>query len=324
MRNTSISPLILDDERVRTLSQHLDVRQAMHNLFRALATGRAIQPEQQQVGLANNADFINYLGALNDEYVYGVKTSPYIPTADRPIVTAWTLLMSLRTGQPLLLTDATYLTALRTAATTAVAVEHLAPASAKHLVIIGSGRLAVEHLRATLDLRAWERISIHSPNLGSMPPEHRQAICNLSATVELHEDKSAALKEADVVMLCTSSANPVLKLEQLDRPALITSISTNAYRAHEIAPLVLSEMDVYCDYRQTTPAIAGEMVLAAQQYAWSTSAIVGDLPELEAGTAPLPDYHRPAFFRSMGLGLEDVAIALALYRAALSSPPEST
>ena len=71
-------------------------------------------------------------------------------------------------------------------------------------------------------------------------------------------------------------------------------------------------MDVYCDYRVTTPSSAGEMQLAAAEYGWLATSVVGDLPELTTGSAALPSYGRHVFFRSIGLGLEDVAMAHAL------------
>ncbi|MDQ4347293.1 hypothetical protein RBU07_14780 [Pseudomonas aeruginosa] len=123
-----------------------------------------------------------------------------------------------------------------------------------------------------------------------------------------------ALDEADVILLCTSSARAVIDPRQLKRPALVTSISTNAPRAHEVPAESLAAMDVYCDYRHTTPGSAGEMLIAAEQHGWSPEAIRGDLAELLSGQAPRPEYRRPAFFRSIGLGLEDVALANALYR----------
>lgn len=51
------------------------------------------------------------------------------------------------------------------------------------------------------------------------------------------------------------------------------------------------------------------MVIAARETGWSTGDIRGDLPELVTGSAISPSYKRHAFFRSLGLGLEDVAIA---------------
>ncbi|MBY4859035.1 ornithine cyclodeaminase family protein, partial [Burkholderia contaminans] len=123
----------------------------------------------------------------------------------------------------------------------------------------------------------------------------------------------ACVRDADVVMLCTSSGTPVLGDGMLTRPALVTSISTNVARAHEIPPAWLPDMDVYCDYRHTTPASAGEMQIAAAEHGWDAARIAGDLPALVAGTCPAPSYARHAFFRSIGLGLEDIAIAHALY-----------
>ena len=85
--------------------------------------------------------------------------------------------------------------------------------------------------------------------------------------------------------------------------------STNVPGAYEIAPQSLTDMDVYCDYRATTPHSAGEMVIAVREYGWKAEHIQGDLPELVSGTAPKPHYQRHVFFRSLGLGLEDIAIA---------------
>lgn len=311
-------PHILYEEDIQGLIQQIDVRAAMRALFKALAAGTAVQPPQQVVEFPQGGDFINYLGVMNAEQVYGIKTSPYLPTAGRPIVTAWTLLMSMQTGRPLLLADAGYLTALRTAATTALAVDHLAPQGAKRLAIIGSGPVALAHLKFVRDLRDWEKISIYSLEIGAMEPAQRAAIEAIDSRISLCELQSKATANADVVMLCTSSPKPVLALNTLSKPTLVTSISTNAFRAHEIHPDELPKMDVYCDYLKTTPASAGEMVLATESGLWNEKAIFADLVELEAGTAALPDYSRHVFFRSIGLGLEDVAIALELHKLLLN------
>jgi L-arginine dehydrogenase len=73
-------------------------------------------------------------------------------------------------------------------------------------------------------------------------------------------------------------------------------------------------MQVFCDYRVTTPGSAGEMLIAAEQHGWDKNAIVGDLPDLMSGSVQRPGYDRHVFFRSIGLGLEDIALANAIYR----------
>ncbi|MBH8612019.1 ornithine cyclodeaminase family protein [Pseudomonas mohnii] len=308
------SPHVITQPQAREWLAQVDVPQIMRNLFRDLAAGQAVQPAQQLVEFPQGAgDFINYLGVLAKEGVYGVKTSPYIVREQGPLVTAWTLLMSMQTGQPLLLCDAGELTTARTAATTAVAVDALAPLKATRLAIIGSGKVAQAHLRYVKSLRDWQSISLYSPNL-SDDVETVALLKSIEPRLTIVDSREAAVVDAQVIMLCTSSAGPVIDPSSLRKPALITSISTNAPRAHEVPPQSLNDMQVFCDYRLTTPGSAGEMLMAGEQHGWNNDAIVGDLADLLSEKVQRPDYHRHVFFRSIGLGLEDIALANAIYR----------
>ncbi|NWA84569.1 ornithine cyclodeaminase family protein [Pseudomonas sp. D2002] len=310
----SSTPHVINQAQARELLAQVDVPHILHKLFRDLAAGQAVQPAQQLVEFPQGAgDFINYLGVLAEDEVYGIKTSPYIVREQGPLVTAWTLLMSMRTGQPLLLCDAAELTTARTAATTALAVDALAPGAARRLAIIGSGKVAQAHLRYVQNLRDWQSIRLYSPSLGRASAGTLAHLDGLDPRLSLAETCDAAVQDADVILLCTSSASPVIDPMRLSQPALITSISTNAPRAHEVPPASLKHMHVFCDYRQTTPDAAGEMLIAAQQHGWDKRAVVGDLPELLSDMVQRPSYDRHVFFRSIGLGLEDIALANALY-----------
>ena len=154
---------------------------------------------------------------------------------------------------------------------------------------------------------------IWSPSLTS-DTDKQKTWTDLCADCTISASADDAIAGADVVMLCTSSGTPVIDHTQLSATALVTSISTNVARAHEIDPGFLSGAQVYCDYRATAPLSAGEMVLAAEKHGWSSEDIVGDLPELMNSTCALPDGKRPVFFRSIGLGLEDLAMAEAIHR----------
>jgi L-arginine dehydrogenase len=310
----SSTPQVIPQAQARELLAQVDVPQILRKLFRDLAAGQAVQPAQQLVEFPQGAgDFINYLGVLAEDGVYGIKTSPYIVREQGPLVTAWTLLMSMQTGQPLLLCDAGELTTARTAATTAVAVDALAPLTANRLAIIGSGKVAQAHLHYVKGLRDWQSISLYSPSLNE-DAETVSLLKNIEPRLNIVDSREAAVQDADVIMLCTSSAGPVIDPSSLRKPALITSISTNAPRAHEVPPQSLNDMQVFCDYRLTTPGSAGEMLIAAERHGWDKGAIVGDLPDLLSEKVQRPDYDRHVFFRSIGLGLEDIALANAIYR----------
>lgn len=308
---------VLEAGDVRRLMPQIDALEVMRGLFRAIGEGHAAQPPQTlSLFPGGGGDFITYLGVLSDQQVFGAKLSPYISRPAGALITAWTTLMSMETGRPLMLCDAMQLTTERTAATTALAVDLLARPAAARLAIIGSGPIAQAHLRHVRGLRDWSAIRVHSRTLMDAP-DRQAALLALDPSVQACASVEEAVRDADVVMLCTSSATPVLDPSTIGSNALITSISTNAVNAHEVPPASLREMSVYCDHRTVTPLSAGEMVLAAAHEHWSPADIVGDLGALLTGRAPTPVPDKHCFFRSIGLGLEDIAMAKALFDLSL-------
>jgi L-arginine dehydrogenase len=281
------------------------VQSVVRQAFQQLAAGRAVQPEQAVTGLPDGGDVIAYQAVLADAGVYAVKVSPYIPQPEgKAIVTAWTLLLSTHTGQPLLLADAGRLTTERTAATTALAVDALARPGARTLAVIGLGPVGRAHLRHARavrhfdDVRVWSRTAA-AADLGGL------------GEVSLARSAEHAAEGADVVLLCTSAAEPVIDAHRLAPGVLVTSVSTNAPMAREVDPGALAGLDVYVDYTPAATAAAGELRIAAADHGFTPDDIRGDLTGILSGTAPLPDGRRPVFFRSVGLGIEDAAIALA-------------
>ncbi|QPC94598.1 ornithine cyclodeaminase family protein [Mesorhizobium sp. INR15] len=307
----SQQPIVLNESDIAALLPRLDIRSALERMFRSLAEGAAVQPPQMLSLFPHHAgDFITYQGVLANEKVFGAKLSPYIPADGKALVTAWTLLMSTQTGMPVLLCDSKKLTTERTAATSIIAADVLATQQASVLTIVGSGQVAMAHLRYAETIRDWKEIRIASPNIGNRADIPARIGSGCSVTT--FSDANKAIDGADVVMLCTSSGKPVIDAKLLAKTAVVTSISTNVANAHEVDPAALAGFDVYCDYRATTPASAGEMKLATASGAWDPKALRGDLPELLTGRARAPSRERPAFFRSIGLGLEDIAAAVAL------------
>lgn len=312
---TTPLPLVLNADAVNAVLPTVDTLGAMRALFTELGQNQAVQPPQTVTVFPDGSgDFITYLGASTETGMFGAKLSPYLVQPGKPIITAWTILMSTETGLPIMLCDSAALTTERTAGTTALAVDHLAKPDAQVLTIIGSGAVAQAHLRHVLSLRQWTKIRVYSPNLAAQS-DLAQVWADLDSRVALASGPAEAVAEADVVLLCTSSGTPVIDTSDIAPGTLVTSISTNVANAHEVDPAFLTNAEVYCDYRATTPASAGEMKLAAQA-GWSPDAVRGDLAELQTSACTTPSGAAPVFFRSIGLGLEDIFMARAVYDAA--------
>lgn len=313
--NSANPPIVLDASALSTLVTKVDPLQAMRQLFTQLGQGTAVQPPQTLTLFPQDrGDFITYMGASTDAQVFGAKLSPYLVGSDKAVVTAWTLLMCMQTGQPLLLCDAAELTTLRTAATTALAVTHLAPKGSQNLAIIGSGAIAQAHFQQVKDLHPWSNVAVYSPGLCSNVTM-KDRWQRFDTRIRVAATAAEASADADVILLCTSSATPVIDASAVKPGALVTSISTNADKANEVAPSFLLQAEVYCDDRNTTPSAAGEMVLASA-LGWSANSVVGDLAGLQTSRCALPSGTKPVFFRSVGLGLEDIFMAHAIYKVA--------
>lgn len=304
---------VLDETAVLEQLDRGRVLDALENAFAGLISGMSVQPNQTVTVFPNGqGDCIFYPGALLQPGFVGVKVSPYLQgLADAGLypVTAYTLLLSTEDGRPVLVCDSYALTSIRTAATTALALKYLAADTSTVLAVIGTGKVGREHLAYALAMRPWSNIRVYSPSAaqsGQRQDEVRRIAgdqeVTFSATCE------AAVKGADVVLLCTSSGTPVIDHSWIAPRALVTSISTNSPGAHEIDPATLDQFDVFCDYRATAPTTAGEMKIAIEATTWAESSIVADLPELANGFV-VAQNDRPKFFRSTGLGIEDLAIA---------------
>lgn len=284
-----------------------EVQAAVRRAFEQLGRGRAVQPLQVVTDLPGGGDVIAYQAVLEDEGVYAVKVSPYLPRdGSAAVVTAWTLLLSTHTGEPLLLVDSKQLTTERTAATTALAVDLLARPQARRLAVIGLGPVGRAHLRHARVVRPFDSVSVWSPTATDAE--------GLGDDVRLAASADEAAADADVVLLCTSAAAPVVDVGRLSAGTLVTSVSTNAPYAHEVDPAALGTLDVYADYSPAAYAAGGELRIAAEQHGFRPSDLRGDLAGLLGGTSPAPSGERVVLFRSVGLGIEDAAVALVAFR----------
>ncbi len=288
----------------------IDEREILTTLRRAftdVATGKATIPGQFVVDLPGGGDVIQYPGILADGGLYAVKVSPYLPQPEgKAVVTAWTLLLDTVTGAPVALINAGALTTERTAATSALAADLLLPPTAQTAAVVGYGPVGRAHVRYLRALRPEIDVRVYART----PP------AAVDPTVTLADSIDAAVAGADLVMLCTSAAEAVLDPRRLPVGTVVTSISTNAPGAHEIPATAVPALDVYLDSR-TTLTVATELRLARVD-GWDGTAVRGTLADLVAGTAPAPSGDRVVYFRSVGLGIEDAAVASAAYRAQLS------
>jgi len=215
------------------------------------------------------------------------------------------------TGQPTAILDASAVTAVRTAAVTAVATGVLARPDAATLAVLGAGVQGRAHVRALAGVRAFERVWVYAPTAAHAQETAEAATASGLAGVTVAASAQAALRDADVVVTATSAREPVLRREWLKPGAHLNAVGASTPRNREIDTATVAASALFCDSRESLRNEAGEFRLAiAEGLITGDEHVRAELGEVLAGTAAgRRDAGELTMFRSLGLAVEDLAAA---------------
>jgi len=220
-------------------------------------------------------------------------------------------------GMPTAILDASAITAVRTAAVTAVATGLLARHDARTLAILGAGTQARAHLQALVDVRDFAQVRIYAPTRAHAQVVVEQAgVARGELSVALSAEE--ALRDADVVVTVTSAREPVLRHAWLKPGAHLNAVGASTPQAREIDTATVAASVLFCDSRESLRNEAGEFQLAiAEGKIAGEEHVRAELGEVLAGTAAgRHDAGELTLFRSLGLAIEDLAAAQSAVAAA--------
>lgn len=213
-----------------------------------------------------------------------------------------------QTGRPLALMDGTHITALRTAAASALSARLLARPDARILAIIGAGVQGRAHLEALSRVRDFHEVRIASRSLA-----HAEALASTSARARAMCDFEQAVRGADVVCCCTDAAEPVIAYEWLEPGTHVTSVGANP-AGPELGQDTVTQARLFVESRVAfSPPPAGSAEFAGLDPASAT-----ELGEVLSGSAPgRASDAEVTVYKSMGHAAEDAAAARLVYDRAL-------
>ncbi|KAA2237904.1 ornithine cyclodeaminase family protein [Salinarimonas soli] len=247
----------------------------------------------------------------------GVKVVSVFPengARGLPSVLGTYLLMDGATGAPLACLDGTRLTLWRTAAASALAASHLARADAARMVMVGSGALAPFLVRAHASVRPLQDVAVWNRRPGGAEALARD-LTGRGVPARAVTDLEAAVREADLVSCATLAREPVVHGAWLKAGAHLDLVGAFNLHMREADDAALQRAEVYVD----TPAAlteGGDVALGLKSGAITESHVRGDLAGLCRGTAPgRSGPEAITLFKSVGTALEDLAAAMAVWRA---------
>jgi ornithine cyclodeaminase/alanine dehydrogenase-like protein (mu-crystallin family) len=215
------------------------------------------------------------------------------------------LLFDAATAKPLAQFEANYLGQIRTGAASGLAVDLLARPDVSSLAVIGSGFQAESQLAAMRAVRPFRDVRVWSRKA-----EKRQAFAQATGA-RASASARDAVEGADVVVTATWSKDPVLEASWVKHDAVVCAIGSNDPKRREIpGELVRGAGLLVADDIEQCKAEGGDFAMELDEAGW---AAVVPLASVVAGNSKAGHFGRPVVFKSVGLGLEDVAAAAAVY-----------
>ncbi len=287
---------------------------AMATSLRATAEGRAELPLRSMVRLPG-ADRMGIMGGwLADPPGHGVKVLslfPGNPARGLSSHTGLVLLFDSETGLPRAVMDAAEITALRTAAATAVATDCLAPAGARRVALIGCGEQAASHIAAMRAVRPIERFVVWGRD-----PAKAAAFAALHGVAQAGS-VAEAIADADIVVSATPAREPLITAAMLRPGQHINAVGASVPVMQEYAADVVPAVRFYTDYIPSMEAQAAEVIEARAKGLVGANFHAIELGAVLNGTAPgRQNGEEITFYRSLGIAAQDLAAAhLILERA---------
>lgn len=251
---------------------------------------------------------------------YGAKIMGSAMDSARPGVEYVIVLFDRETSRIAGLVDGALVTGFRTAATSAAALDRLAPAGAARLAVLGSGLEASTHVRAIANVRELTEVVVFSPT-----PEKRQAFAeavtrDLGVPARGVATGQEAVESAGLVLCAARSRGelPILHGDWLSPGATVVSIGSTVPTQREIDVSVVARSElIVCDMLEEVLEETGDMLAAGQAgIAFQDKSF--SLVDLMSGK--LDDRLKDAgtrMFKSVGGGLQDVVVAEMILTRAL-------
>ena len=284
----------------------------METMFRDLAEGRILQPLRSLMWLPDHSGLLGMMpGYAKVPNIIGIKLITIFHAngpAGLPSHQGLVILFEATHGQPLLLLDAAELTAIRTAAASALATRLLAREDADTLAIIGAGEQAERHIESISLVRKINAIYLWGRN-----PDHALALKNrLAARYPIRICNSAreAVEAADIICTVTAAVHPVVEGHWLKPGAHLNVVGASRIAAAEIDTAAVAKSRFFVDFRGSAEHEAGELRRAIDAGVVTKAHVLGEIGEVANGTvAGRTSAGEITVFKSLGVSAEDLAAA---------------
>ena len=289
----------------------------MRETLARFSRGELVQPVRQALHIPGGGAYGVMPAVVGG--VFGQKSVIFFPgnhALGLPTHLATILLLDGKTGALLALLDGRLITEMRTAAVSAVSVDLLARTDASRLAILGSGVQARSHLEAVAlvrklsSVRVWSRTPANAERFAREMAQRSPGPIATAATVQ------EAVAGADIIVTATSASEPVLMGEWIAPGAHLCVVGSSSPKKREVDTATVTRSRVWVDTWDAAQVEAGDLLIPAAAEEYDLDWVVGELGEVAGGAPGRTSPDEVTLFKSLGMGVEDVASAELVLRRA--------
>jgi len=309
---------LISRSRVAELLTHDACIEAVEKAFRLLGEGKVAPPETLGVHVEGGGFHVKAGAAAVDGNWFAAKINANFPGNPQrfglPTIQGLVALFDAGNGRPLALLDSSELTALRTAAATAVAARYLARPDSTTATIVGCGRQAKAQLQALRQVLPIERAFALDRDRSRAESYAREMTSELSLEVTPADDLTSALSKTDVLVTCTPSRTPFVRRKEVRPGTFVAAVGADSENKQEIEETLMAASAVVVDLLPQA-ALIGDLHHAVARGLMRAEDVRAELGAVVAGRAVGRESPEEiTIFDSTGIALQDLAAAVAVYQ----------
>jgi ornithine cyclodeaminase len=310
---------LLNATAVRTLLPMDRCIELMRTAMSLVAKNQTIQPIRQAVFHPDRRGLMSMMpGFTADPEWLGIKVISVFPGnfgseigSHQGVV----LLFETKRGSPVALLDGREITAIRTAAATAVATDALARKDPRTLAIFGYGEQAHTHLQAIPEVRRFERVVVWGRDFAKAKAFCAAAHADVPVTAVATAEEAAV--EADVLCTTTAAAEPYFKADWLRPGQHLNVVGSSVPTTAEIDVETVARCRLFVDFKDSALALAGDFKRAKEAGRVTDAHILGSIGDVLTGrVAGRTSDQDVTLFKSLGMVAEDLVSADWIFREA--------
>jgi ornithine cyclodeaminase len=293
----------------------------MSSVMRSVSRGGAQMPLRTILKVPGSDLLFGAMpGCLDEPASFGAKLLSvrlHSSAAAAPSHIGVFVLFDAASGRPIAILDAGELTAIRTAAATAVATQALARKDAGILAILGTGEQAARHLEGLAIVCRLREVRVWGRNADRAAAFAARYAPSLDIRVIAASQARAAVDGADVICTTTAAHEPILNGAWLSPGAHVNLVGAATAAAREADDAVVARSRFYVDFKPSALAQAGELKHAVESGAVTDRHIQGEIGEvLDGSVLGRTTADDITVYKSLGIAAQDLAAAHRVYQSA--------